>query len=312
MNNDVKKQISEALREYAKEKSLSQDQLAQITGLNISYINAVLSGDLKVGKTNIKEAYLKTIADLVGVNTEKEYVPHVDTVQYDQIYSELLDAKVSGRVKIIISRTGFGKTYTVNQFQKKHPGQTYKITLNSLYKLPDILDDLCSIFNVDMTRSFGHPSRLREISRKLKIKKDNGGTPTIIFDEAENAKASTLRMLKAFYDEAHQYCSIVLIGTPQLITKLDRLRKNDVEGMSQFYRRFKAGIREFTDIDKDKHFDPFLVDIEDENLCELLKTLSDNYGELTDYIGHALKEADRMGLPLTEQLFRNLFGLNRD
>lgn len=312
MDANIKKQIADALKEYAKEKSLSQDQLAQITGLNVSYINAVLSGEFKVGKTNIKDAHLIKIANLVGLETEKEYLHHVDTVQFNQIYSELLDAKVSGRVKIIISKTGFGKTYTVNQFIKNYPSQTYKITLSSLYRLPDILDELCSLFNIEMSRAYAHTTRLKEIARRLQMKRDNGGSPIIIFDEAENAKAPTLRMLKAFYDEAYKYCSIVLIGTPQLITKLDRMRKGEIEGMSQFYRRFKAGIREFTDIDKDKHFKPFLEQIEDQNLRDLLMTLADNYGELTDYIGHALKEADRMNLPLTEELFKHLFGLSRD
>lgn len=310
MDTSIKRQIADALKEYAKDKELSQDQLSQITGLNVSYINAILSGEFKVGKTEIKEAHFKRVADIVGIKMEKEYVQHINTPQFNQIYSELLDAKVTGRVKMIISSTGIGKTYTVDKFLRDQPSHTYKITLSSLYRLPDILDELCSLLNIEMSRAFSHRTRLKEMSRRLQAKKENGNLPEIIWDEAENANVATLRMLKAFYDEAHKYCSIVLIGTPQLLSKLDRMRDKDIEGMSQFYRRFKSGIREISYINKDTQFAPFLEQIEDKNLRVLLESLADNYGELTDYIGHALKEADRMGLPLTETLFKRLFGLD--
>lgn len=312
METNTKNSISEALKKYAEDNSLSQEQLSQITGLNVSYINAILNKEYKVGKTNIKESLFKRIADLVGIKLEKDYLKHVDTLQYNQIYSELLDAKVTGRVKIIISKSGFGKTYTVSQFLKHQPSNSHKITLSSLYKLPDVLNELCEIFNVDLSRAYSNHTRLKNVATKIRAKKENGALPIIIFDEAENAAVPTLRMLKAFYDLVHEHCSIVLIGTPELLRKLDRMRDKDVEGMSQFYRRFKAGIREFTLINKEKHFAPFLENIEDKNLRILLTTLSDNYGELTDYIGHSLREADRMGLPLTEQLFRHLFGLDSE
>ncbi len=310
MDTSIKRQIADALEKYAKDKELSQDQLAQITGLNVSYINAILCKEFKVGKTEIKEAHFKRVADIVGVKMEKEYVSHINTPQFNQIYSELLDAKVTGRVRMIISSTGIGKTYTVDKFLRDQPAHSYKITLSSLYKLQDVLNELCGMFNIQMSQAFYNRVRLQAVSRRLQAKKENGNLPIIIFDEAENANVATLRMLKAFYDEAYKYCSIVLIGTPQLLSKLDRMRDKDVEGMSQFFRRFKSGIREISYVNKEKQFAPFLEQIEDKNLRVLLESLADNYGELTDYIGHALKEADRMGLPLTETLFKRLFGLD--
>lgn len=310
MDINVKKQLSEALKQYATDKGLSQEQLAQASGLNVSYINAILKGDIKIGKTGIKESYFKVIAKLVGINLEKEYVPHIDTLQFNQIYTELLDAKSNGRVKMILSPTGVGKTYAVDKFLKDQPSDSYKITLSSLYRLPDVLNDLCQMFNVDMSRAFSHKTRLRAVTSRLQMKKINGGSPCIIFDEAENANPATLKMLKAFYDEASPYCSISLIGTQQLMAKLERMRIKDVEGMSQFYRRWKAGIREVSLIEKSRDFAPFLELVEDKNLRVLLTSLADNYGELTAYIGYSLKEADRLNLPLTEQLFKELHGMN--
>ncbi|MDU1906400.1 MAG: AAA family ATPase [Dysgonomonas sp.] len=258
MDAKLKKEIAEALEKYGKDKGLSQDQLAQVTGLNIRYINAILSGELKVGTTFIKEAHWTRIAKMVGVKLEKDFVGHIDTPQYNQIYTELLDAKLGGRVKIIISKTGYGKTYAVNRFLKEHPSQSYKITLSSLYHLPDVLEELCSLLNVDKTTIYTHQTRLKHMSYRLRYKKNNGDYPILVFDEAENATVAILRLLKALYDEVYEFCPIVLIGTPELLIKLEKLKKKGMGGISQFYRRFKAGVREISDINKEIQFIPFL------------------------------------------------------
>lgn len=309
MKQDLNIKVSEALKEYAKEKELSQDQLSTVTGLNVSYINAILKKETHIGKTKIKDTYYLSIAKTIGLNLEsKTYWQHQDTVQYQQIFTELLDAKVSGRPKMIIGATGCSKTYTVDRFLQQVPNETYKITLSSLFKLNDVLDELSDKFNIEHT--YNKHNRLKKIGYRLWSKQIRGQQPVVIFDEAENATVPTLRMIKAFYDEAHPYCSIVLIGTPQLLKKLDKLREKDVDGMAQFYRRFKAGIREVKSISKSQDYKAFLDTVEDKHLRTLISTMSDNYGELNAYLEYALREADRSGVPLTERFFSSLFALD--
>ncbi|MDH6310563.1 DNA transposition AAA+ family ATPase [Dysgonomonas sp. PFB1-18] len=309
MNQETKKQIAEALTTYAKEKALSQEQLARATGLNVSYINALMNGDFSVGKTPLKDAHLETIASAIGMNISgKTYWRHTETPQFTQIFTELLDGKVTGRVKVIIAKTGHGKTYSVNYFKKEAPVESHFIKLSSLHKLNDIIDTLCDLLGVE---KIGSPaSKLQKMATKLYMRKANGLQPFIAFDEAENANIPTLRMIKAFYDVASPYCCIALIGTPKLLAKLEYLRDHDVDGMPQVYRRLKAGIRVVRDINKEKDYAPFLEPIDDINLRTLITTLADNYGELNDYVEYALREADRQGLPLTEKLFKQLFALD--
>jgi hypothetical protein len=99
----------------------------------------------------------------------------------------------------------------------------------------------------------------------------------------------------------------VLIGTDQLLNKIERLRGKNEDGMPQLYRRFKAGKREIRSINKETMFAPFLEKIADENLRRMVTGLADNYGELNDYIEPALREAGHHGEPLTENFFRMLY-----
>lgn len=310
MNLETKKKIAEALKVYSKEKGLSQEQLARATGLNVSYINALLNGDFSVGKTELKDTHLETVASAIGLEISgKVFWKHCQTPQFKQMYMELLDAKITGRVKMIIAKTGYGKTYSINHFLKEAPVETHLIKLGSLHRKTDIIDALCDKLGID---KIGSPaSKLQKMGSKLYMRKANGLQPIIAFDETENAIITTLRMIKDVYDVVHPYCSVVLIGTPKLLTKIEDLKEHDADGIPQVYRRFKAGIRIIRDINKEEDYKPFLEMVDDINLRTLISTLADNYGELYDYTEYSLREADRLGLPLTEKLFRKLFGLEK-
>lgn len=314
MKTEIKKQIIDSAKSYAVENGLSQDVFADMVGVNVSYINALWNGNFSLKSKNnkgveIKESYFKKIAGTIGYKYEPVYWSLVETDQYLQIYTELLDAKNSGRMKLLIGSTGCGKTYTVKQFALDCPNNTFRITVSSLHNLNDIINELCELMNITVTGS--RISRLKKISAKLREIKLNGGKPILIIDEAENLRLPALKMLKALYDAVKEFCSIALIGTNQLSDKLDTLNEKNIEGMPQFYRRFKAGKREICEINKRIDFTPFLERVEDNGLRVLLESLSGNYGELNDYLEPALREADKTNVELTENEFRLMFGLGR-
>jgi transcriptional regulator with XRE-family HTH domain len=305
----IKNEVMRTLQDYVNERGLTQEDIAVRSGVNVAYINAMLQNKLLVGKAEIKikDTYFKKVSDIIGFRYEAHYWDIVETVQYDLIMEELLDAKMRGIEKMIIGDTGTGKTYTVKRFCYKHPLHTYSITVSSMHTLADILDDISDRMGIQ--KEGRGLSKLRRISRKLHNLKLEGEKPVIIIDEAENLKLPALKMTKALYDAIEGYCPIVLVGTRQLVKKMERLREEDAEGMAQLYRRFKAGKREVRGINKETMFLPFLKRIEDEGVRSLACALADNYGELNKYVEPALRESDSMKEPLTEDFYRMLYKL---
>jgi len=304
----IKKDISAALNEYAEMNKLSQDQLSKLAGINVSYINAILRGDTIIGKTLIQDSYFKEVASAIGYRFESEFWKPVDTDQFFDVYTELADAKINSRVKMIIGETGCGKTYTINRFKTECPSCTYVVTVSSLYRVNNIISEFGKVMGLQLPKR-DSIHKLYKLAGKLRYLRSTGKQPILILDEAENLSLPVLKMIKGLYDSVKDYCPIVLIGTNQLVNKLEKLKDNDAEGMPQFYRRFKAGIRYVTPINKNKMFSPFLESVSDSGLRTLLLTISDNYGELNDYLETALREAARMEEALTEEFFRHLFKL---
>ena len=73
--------------------------------------------------------------------------------------------------------------------------------------------------------------------------------------------------------------------------------------MPQFYRRFKAGIRYIEPMDRG--FVAFLSDKPyPSSFKKTILSMCENYGELHDFLVPAMREADEMGIALTERFFR--------
>ena len=77
--------------------------------------------------------------------------------------------------------------------------------------------------------------------------------------------------------------------------------------MPQFYRRIKYNIRELRPVDT--RFQQFLTGITDPKLVRFLQQECNNYGELHDVLLPSMREAKRLGEPLTENLVRKILNL---
>ncbi|GAB6394626.1 MAG: AAA family ATPase [Bacteroidales bacterium] len=305
MGTDVKATVVMSLQQYVKQHNLTQEEIAKRSGVNISYINAMMNNRIEVGNTKIRDAHFRKVAKAIGFKYENYYWEHIDTPQFVQITDELLDAKVNNVNKLITCETGMGKTYTVKQFSLHKPVHTYPVTVGALHTLHDILDDIAAQIRV---QSKGRTIfKLQRIAAKLRQIHLEGGRPIIIIDEAENLGFYALKMVKSLYDALEGYCPLVLIGTRQLKRKLERLVEKDEEGMAQLYRRFKAGMREIRELDKETMYAPFLEKVEDINVQTLVTSLANNYGELHDFLEPALRESDNQQEPLTEEFYKVLY-----
>lgn len=306
MTLQEKQTIVEAAKNYIQEKKISQNELADRAGLNSSYMSSLVNGvftfmDKRTGKSSdIKEIYFVKLAKAIDYKLKKEYWPMVETPQLIDVLKALTEAK-GGKTRMIIGETGCGKTYSLNKFSAAYPKGTYVVTVSNADYQNDLLRKIQRAIGIDCT---GSPSeRLDKISVELSRRYDAGLNPVLIFDESEYLKIPALLNVKTIYDYLKDTCGIVLIGTDDLLKKLESVQSKP--GMKQFYSRFKAGQRSIRSIDK--KYSLFLSGKGySEELVECIQKNASDYRGVSDYLIPALKEADRMGVELTAELFKTI------
>jgi hypothetical protein len=235
---------------------------------------------------------------------------NLETIQAKEIIYELADAKKRSLAKILVSSTGGGKTNSIKLFSKTNPECTYVITVGASYKLADVINEMLEVLEIknEFGRFQNHNIRpkLKAIATRLRELKSSGKKPIIILDECENIYVQVLKMLKELYDAAHHYCAIVLIGTDQIMDAIHNKRNKNRQSVPQLWRRFKAGTRFITPLDKARDFKPFFqlyipgaLDVQD-----ILLECCDNYGELHDYLEPVMIYCADKDEPVTEKIFR--------
>lgn len=241
----------------------------------------------------------------------------VPTRQFTEIIATLDKAQKNSSAAMIIAQTGMGKTYAVNTYCAKKTAHTYRIIVSDLYKKEDIIHELATLLQLnnlglDMHwRKKNCKERLDAIAARLCELHTAGHKPMVIFDEAENMKITPLKMVKALYDMVKDRCSLVLIGTDQLMNLIyiNKWKRNRTS-LPQLYRRFKAGLKYVTPIDKEQDYTPFFelyrVPV---GLQKLLGEISENYGDFMDYLTPALLECQAKKISLTEDYFRIKFNM---
>lgn len=257
----------------------------------------------------IADHHFVKLARTIDFPINKQHWKAEGTRQFMQIINKLEHCKETGTTGMIIGETGAGKTYAVDRFCTKSPLHTYRITVSSLYRLVDILNELTERVGLDVhpliqMSAISQKVRMDRIVDKLRDVKRQGGKPIIIIDEGENLDLKVLRMIKALYDVLNEYCAIVVIGTQQLLNNIQKHNKNSTRGLPQLFRRFKANMIILAPIGKEYAVFFERYSIKEKNLRTLLTSMADNYGELHDYLEPVLREADARQVPVTEDLFR--------
>ena len=311
MTKATKDHIITTFELWLDEKGLSANQFADKYGVPSNYISQMRNGKYFVptgGKdVEIADKYFRIIAEAMGmdVSGQTNFWNFYETPQALQIFSTLEDAKLYGYTNILIGETGCGKTYVSDLFIRQNPKDNFKITVGSMDTIVDLLDKLCEVLKLPQVHSKSR--KISAIIKELQRLRINGRNPILIFDEAEYMKQSTLCNIKEFHDHLNKKCGLVLIGTDQLLQKIEKLKKKNSPGMPQFYRRVKYGIRNLKSIDT--RFNEFLKTIEDKALVKFLQRECDNYGELHDVLVPAMREAERTGEALTEDFVRKVLNL---
>ncbi len=313
MNLEQKQAIVDAARMYADEHGLSQNDLAKKADVSAKYVSDMFNGktftvaNSATGKTvEIADKYYLKLAEYVGVSVKKEYWKTVVTPQMERILVSLQVAKENGETNLIIGETGCGKSYVCDLFRRKYPADTYIITISQTDNIGDIIEKVISALKISVSAKT-KSGKISEICRYLSDRRSDGQEPQLIFDESEYMKQPALCAMKSLYDNLHKVCSIVLVGTDQLLTHLEQMKRKNKDGIPQFCRRVKFGVRRLEPIDR--RFPGFLDDINDKELVRFLMSTCDNYGELHDVLVPAKREADITGEAITVDFIKTVLNI---
>jgi len=313
MKLEQKQEIVEAARQYAVEHGLSQNELAKKADISAKYVSDMFNGktftvaNASTGKTvEIADKYYLKLAEYVGFSVKKEYWKTVVTPQMQRILVSLQIAKENGETNLIIGETGCGKSYVCDLFRRKYPADTYIITISQTDNIGDIIEKIISALKISISAKT-KSGKISEICRYLSDRRADGQEPQLIFDESEYMKQPALCAMKSLYDNLHKVCSIVLVGTDQLLTHLEQMKRKNKDGIPQFCRRVKFGVRRLEPIDR--RFPGFLDDITDKALVRFLTDTCDNYGELHDVLVPAMRESDITGEPLTVDFIKTVLNI---
>lgn len=299
-----------ALEIWLEQTGFTAEEFAEKNNLP-NYLSGMRKGKYTVSngsgkETEIADKYFRIIAEAIDFSLENKNLWQTrQTPQFMQMISYLEDAKQFGYTNIIIGGTGSGKTFCADLFVKQNPKDNFKITVGSMDTIGDLLDRLTASLRLNISGS--KSKKINAIVRELNIMRLNGRNPVIIWDEAEYMKQATLCNVKEMHDHLYGKCGLVLIGTDQLKLKIEKLKNKNSPGMPQFYRRVKYGIRELKPVDT--RFKEFLDGISDKDLVRFLQAECENYGELHDALVPAMREAERLAEPLTENLVRKVLNL---
>lgn len=310
MNNTTKDKIIEVLEQWLKDNEFSANEFSAKSNVPSNYLSYMRRNIYFIKASGqdvaIDDKYFRMICEVIDYDPENrvKWIPR-QTPQFMQMLNYLNDAKTFGYTNIIIGGTGYGKTYCIDLFIKENPKDTFKVTVGSVDTIADILDKLGLAMRIPLVGS--QSKKLRAITEHIRKLQMDGRKPTIIWDESEYLKQTTLCNIKELHDNLYGKAALIMVGTNQLLAKLEKLKNKNAPGMPQFYRRVKYGIRELKPIDT--RFKEFLTSIADKDLKRFLQDECDNYGELHDALLPAMREAERLNEPLTENLVRKVLNL---
>jgi len=244
---------------------------------------------------------------------EKQVWKRILNIQYKEGIAHMEKIWNRGQSGMLIGATGNGKTYMVNRFAANKKVTAFVVTASKSHRLIHILSELMEQmgWSNKEVKAMREKDRVDAIVAYLKQLKSEGYKPIIIIDESENLDISVLKTVKTFYDVLVGKCSILLIGTPELLEKLLNKMTRHRGGVPQLYRRLKVGTKILPTLNKHVEFEAFFAEhgVKEVALQNLLLKHADNYGELHDYLEPLLLESETTGEPLTAKMFKDYHGI---
>lgn len=225
MQNEVKQQITQKLREYC-DRHESQNKAANsLQGVSSATVSQMLNENWDL----IKPEMWRNVASQVGYKS-KEWV-YVETTDYKIINRLLQDAQANSNVFAMTGDAGSGKSKSFDMYVSNNKS-AYLLSCAEYWNRKEFLVQLLTVMGVDYS-GFTVAEMMNEIVKKLKSTQ----MPLIILDEADKLPDTVLYFFITLYNRLEDHCGIIMCATDHLSKRINKGIKLNRKGYKEINSR---------------------------------------------------------------------------
>ena len=246
-SEEEKIKISDFLKEYIKKYKINQSQLAKKVGVDKTYISYIINRKWnKIPDPNQKGSF-KSIGDKWFEKINKQLgiikLPKSKVHLFSENYSKIAQICDSTRsecgTSLIDGRTGIGKTFALESYQKKNSINTYYVQARYVFTAKTLLEAIGLAIDPKFDITGSANGLLNRIITFLSTSEN----PLVIVDEAEHIfeKKDSMGYLLSLMDCINRSkCIGLVISGMNFYTRLEEAFKKEKPIYTQFYRRIKT------------------------------------------------------------------------
>jgi plasmid maintenance system antidote protein VapI len=226
IDNTTKEQIRTHLIKFC-EVSGSDNKAANKLGVSNAYVSKIKNNKSEA----LSDDMWRKIAKMLGLNLEEQW-HFASTQPSNTLFHMFEDSRVYCSVYGIIVQPGSGKTYMLDRIRLSQP-DVFFVKCVSEMQTRDLLIGILESMGKSQFASGSIVTLLRQIENEVERRE----YPTIIFDEPEKISNKALYQFIDIYNILKGKCGLILLGTPNLKTRIETNRKRLKIGYNEIFSR---------------------------------------------------------------------------
>ena len=300
MENQRKKEIAVALRQYLDARGQSINKFAEENKENISsaYVSLMITGIEDTSKwAKLSDMKWQFIQHKIGMATTWKFGR---SKNYEVITELLTNAQQNCKFVALCGYEGAGKTESLNRYCRENANTFYvQFDILSTSKR-DFLDaiSLAMGINTEMNNRL----KVREIIRKMNSLQN----PLLILDQFDKLSDGNKLLVQAIYDATEHKAGIVISGTDAMYAQLKKLYDRDKVGFRELWRRISYWQPLFRPTKEIVNTICKANGLQDEKCVKYIFNNSKNYGEIRNMVTGLLDASMRLKRPVELQLLESM------
>lgn len=234
MQNELKKQIRDALEAKIERLGISQNEASKRIGVSAATITNILNGK---NWDKITGAFTKV---QLWVQDDLSVWNKADTQNFNKVWNICAHAQLLSESKAISFKPGTGKTFAAKQYRNAKPNVFYVCAYGDMGKR-HLLQKLCKEMGID--QSYRLAEMIEDIIERLNSIKQ----PLIIIDEFDELDPKAMRLFKDIYNRCK--VGFVIIGGLHLKKAILKGVRNHSQSMQETYSRLGGEFHALQDND---------------------------------------------------------------